>query len=160
MAKKNKSAKRNLLLSAMLITSVALLPTTIVFFVGMMPTIVARVTDRTVKRTRALTVGFMNFAGCFPIWFQLMQKGHNFENAVMLILEPLNVVIMYGGALVGYMIEWALAGVVAGMMVQKGHKRLKDIQKAKEDLIARYGTEVTGDLPLDIHGFPVDSPDK
>ena len=159
-AKKLSGAKKRVLLCAMLLTSIAVLPTTVLFFVGMMPTIAVRIADKTSKRTRVLTVGFMNFAGCFPFWYKLMQGGHKFDLAVNLVLDPFNICVMYGGALIGYMIEWGLAGMVAGMMVQKGRKRLEVIKKTQEEFIERWGREVTGDFPLDIFGFPVENKDK
>lgn len=156
----NKGTKHRLLLVAMMLTSVAVLPTTVIFFIGMLPTFVARLTDRSRQRTRVLTIGFMNFAGCFPFWFQLMQGGHKFELAVSLVLDPFNIVIMYGGAVVGYMIEWGLSGVVAGLMVQKGRKRLEEIKEIQKSFVDRWGVEVAGDLPLDRFGFPVEKKEE
>jgi len=160
MAKKNASSqsfKSRLLLSVMLLTAVAVIPTTTLFFIGMLPTVVARFTEKSRQGTRALTVGFMNFAGCFPFWFKLMDGGHTFSLAVSLVTDPFNVVVMYGGALVGYLIEWGLAGFVAGIMIQKGHKRLEDIKKIQKDLVIRWGPEVAGETQLDKYGFPVET---
>ena len=156
MAKRKQTSpvKSKVLLTGMLLTSVAILPTTLIFFIGMLPTIVARFTDKSRQRTRVLTIGFMNFAGCFPFWFKLMQGGHKFDLAVNLIADPFHVVVMYGAAVVGYLIEWALVGVVAGFMAQKGRKRLEDIRKAQDEMVERWGREVVGDVPLDPFGFP------
>lgn len=157
--KKSKKVvfKSRLLLSMMLLTSIAVLPTTIIFFIGMLPTFAARMTDQGKQKTRVLTVGFMNFAACFPFWYKLMQGGHKFDFAVSLVLDPFNIVVMYGGALVGYMIEWGLSGFVAGLMVQRGRKRLEDIKKTQVELVERWGSEVAGDRPLDRFGFPVET---
>jgi biotin transporter BioY len=159
-AKGNKSGQKKLMLTFMVLTSVALLPTTVIFFIGMMPTIAIRLSDRSRQRTRVLTIGFMNFASCFPFWFQLMQKGHKFDVAVNIILDPMNLSIMYGGAVAGYLIEWSLSGFVAGMMVQKGRRRLENIKKMQDDMVQRWGREVSGEIPLDIHGFPVETKEK
>lgn len=141
----------------MLLTSVAVLPTTLLIFIGMMPTVIARFTEKTRQGTRVLTIGFMNFAGCFPFWFKLMQGGHKFDVAVGLVTDPFNIVVMYGSAVVGYLIEWGLAGFIAGLMVQKGHKRLDEIKRIQEGLTKRWGLEVAGDIPLDRFGFPVEN---
>lgn len=156
----NKSGQKKLMLVFMVLTSIALLPTTTIFFIGMMPTIAIHLSSRASQRTRVMTVGFMNFASCFPFWFKLMQQGHKFEIATSLVLDPMNLSIMYGGAVVGYLIEWTLSGFVAGMMVQKGRRRLEQIKKIQEDMAERWGREVSGDVPLDINGFPIEIKEK
>ncbi len=157
---KSKSGQSKILLSAMALTAVAVLPTTVILFIGMMPTIVVRITDKSKDRSRVLTVGFMNFAACFPIWFQLVKGGHKFDVALSLVADPFNIVMMYAGALIGYLIEWSLSGFIAGMMVQRGHKRLEAIKKTQEEIIERWGREVSGEIPLDIYGFPVEHKEK
>ncbi len=118
-----------ILLVGMLLTAVAALPTTVIFFVGMMPTIVSRFTDKSGGLTRVLTVGFMNFAACFPFWYELMQRGHKFDNAIDIISSPIAIIVMYLGAGAGYVIEWVLSSIVAGIMVGRGKKRLDNIQE-------------------------------
>jgi len=157
MAKKKASFKSNLLLVAFLLASVAVLPTTVLFFIGLMPTIVARLVDQSKQKSRTLTIGFMNFAACFPFWYRLVQNGHTFDRALEILSDPLTIVIMYSGAVVGYVIDWGLSGIVASMMVQKGHKRLEDIKNIQQELANRWGEEVSGDMPLDPHGFPLAS---
>lgn len=156
----NKSGQKKLMLTFMVLTSLALLPTTVIFFIGMMPTIAIHLSSKAKQRSRVMTVGFMNFASCFPFWFKLMQQGHKFDVAINIIMDPMNLSIMYGGAVVGYMIEWALSGFVAGMMVQKGRRRLETIKKIQEDMSERWGREVSGDIPLDPNGFPVEVKEK
>lgn len=145
-----------MLLVGMILTAVAALPTTVIFFVGMMPTIVSRIADKSGTITRVLTVGFMNFAACFPFWFELMQKGHKFDNAIDIITDPVTIIVMYLGAGAGYVIEWVLSSIVAGIMVGRGRKRLDDIQEMQSELIARWGHEVNGEVPLDPQGFPME----
>lgn len=153
---KSMGWKNRLLLSIMALTSIAALPTTVLFFVGMMPTIVVRFSDRKKSRTRVLTVGFMNFAACFPFWFELMHKGHTFQNAMELIGNPMTIVVMYFGAGMGYLIEWCLAGFVGGLMIARGKKKLDDIVVMQDALVDRWGQEVSGAIPLDPTGFPID----
>lgn len=153
--KKKTTSKSRLLLVAFLLSAVAVLPTTTLFFIGLLPTIIARFVDKSRQKNRTLTIGFLNFAACFPFWFKLVNNGHTFDRAIEIIADPLNIVIMYSGALTGYLIDWGLSGIVASMMVQKGHKRLNDIKKIQESLIERWGGEVSGDIPLDAQGFPV-----
>lgn len=146
-----------LLLIIFFVTAVVFLPTTVLLFIGMMPTTAARLVDRSKARTKVFTVGFLNFAGCFPYWFKLVEQGHKFENAMQILSNPTTIVVMYAAAGIGYLIEWAVTNMVAGFMVQRGKKRLEDIQKFQEDMVLRWGPEVTGDIPLDPSGFPIES---
>ncbi|HOO50118.1 MAG TPA: hypothetical protein PLK94_02400 [Alphaproteobacteria bacterium] len=154
-SKGKKSIKHRVLLVGFFLTSVAILPTTVLFFFGMMPSIVARFIDTSSQKMRTLTITFMNMAAVFPFFFQLIQKGHSLDHTLEILTDPLNIVIMYGGAFMGYLIDWGLSGIVATMMVQKGHTRLKQIKKTQQELITRWGEEVTGEIPLDRFGFPV-----
>ncbi len=158
--KKKKGGWQNtMLLVIFLVAAVVFVPTTALLFVGMMPTVVARLTDRSNERTKVLSVGFMNFAGCFPYWMQLVQDGHTLEISLGILSQPATIVVMYAAAGCGYLIEWMMTGVVANIMVQKGRKRLTDIKSIQDDLVKRWGPEVTGDLPLDAQGFPVENPE-
>ncbi len=148
MAKKKKanrkiSIQERILLIAFFLTSLVFYKVAIVLLVGMLPTIVIRLVDKTPERTKVLTIGFMNFAGCFPYCFQLFTKGAE-ASIVPIIANPMNIVIMYSGALVGYIIEWGVVGFVASIMVQKGKQRLIDIRKTQENLVKKWGPEVTG----------------
>ena len=158
MAKKSKKFgwHGQLLLIIFFVTAVVFLPTTILLFIGMLPTVGARLVDRSKARTKVFTVGFLNFSGCFPYWFKLVEQGHKFENTMQILSNPTTIVVMYAAAGIGYMIEWAVTNTVAGFMVQRGKRRLEDIRKFQEEMVVRWGVEVTGDLPLDQAGFPIE----
>lgn len=142
-----------------LLTAVVFMPTTILLMLGMIPTVVAAVIDRTGKGTKALTVGAMNVAGCSPFLIRLWTEGHTTELAVTIITDPRAMSIMYAAAGIGYLIDWAMSGIVGTIMLQRSSHRLETIKSKQEELIARWGLEVTGDLPLDLYGFPLESPD-
>ena len=145
-----------LLLIIFLLTAVVFLPTTVLLFIGMLPTIVARLVDRSRSRTKVFTVGFLNFAGCFPFWFKLVEQGHEFEDVLKILSAPTTIIIMYVAAGIGYLVEWAVTNLVAGLMVQRGKKRLEDLEKYQEALVTKWGPEVTGEMPLDQSGFPIE----
>lgn len=157
--KKKIGAKGQLLGIVGLFTAIVFMPTTIVLLMGMMPTIVAAVIDRTGKGTKALTVGAMNIAGCTPFLIDLWTKGHTPEMAVTIISDPRTMIVIFSAAGIGYLISWAMSGIVGTIMIQRGGGRLKDIKKRQASLIERWGREVTGDIPLDPYGFPLDVPE-
>ncbi len=158
--KKKASGKGQLLGIFGLFTAVIFMPTTIVLLMGMIPTVIAAVTDRTGKGTKALTVGAMNLAGCTPFLIELWSTGHTPEIAVTIITDPRAMSVMFASAGVGYLISWAMSGIVGTVLVQRSGVRIKDIKKKQEALVQRWGVEVTGDIPLDPYGFPIETQEK
>lgn len=140
-----------------LVMAVVFMPTTIILFFGMLPTVVAAVIDRTKTGSRALTVGSMNLAGCTPFLFDLWMTGHDTAHALEIISDPLTIIVIYCASAVGYVIDWSMAGLVAALLVQRSRARLQDIDRHQARLIERWGPEVVGDIPLDEYGFPLDS---
>lgn len=163
MAKKNKSKNvrksggvgSSVLSLFSLVTAFVFLPTTILLGIAMLPTVAAGLSDRLRGETRALTIGSMNLAGCTPFLLQLWSTGHNLENALNIIVDPRTIIVIYSAAGVGWIIDWAMSGIVATVMQQRGVGRLKEINSRHAALVERWGPEVTGELPLDSYGFPV-----
>ncbi|MBN8521926.1 MAG: hypothetical protein J0L77_08550 [Alphaproteobacteria bacterium] len=149
------SWKRNLFITVGTLLGVVFLPTTIILAVGMLPTGAALLIDKTRGKVRTLTIGSMNLAGCVPFILELWMRGHTFDNAMGYLMEPRTIVVMYFAAAIGYMIDWAMTGIVIGIMSEKGKARVKQIEKEKQALITRWGEEVTNTLPLDEDGFPI-----
>jgi hypothetical protein len=159
--KKRKGGGRGLLVQfliiALLLLGVMFSSIAIVLMIGMIPTIVSMIVDATKGKTRTITVGCVNFAGCTPFLVEMIKKGNNIETAVNYILEPRTIVVMYMAAAMGYLIDWALTGIVSSIMVQKAKRRLKDIETEKKGLVERWGMEVTGAMALDEYGFPLEA---
>lgn len=139
-----------------LVTAFVFMPTTVMMVIAMLPTIAAGLSDRIRGETRALTIGSMNVAGSTPFLLQLWTSGHNLDNTLSIITEPTTIVVIYSAAGVGWIIDWATAGMVATIMQQNGARRLNDIKARQAALVERWGPEVTGELPLDPYGFPVE----
>jgi len=155
-AKKKMSLQGRVLLIVFMLTALVFYKITILLLIGMLPTIAVRLVDKTPDRTKVLTVGFMNFAGCFPYCLQIFDKAHQSANVLFVLANPLNIVIMYAAAVLGYIIEWGIVGFVATIMVQRGRQRLVDIKKTQENIVKKWGPEVTGDMQLDAQGFAID----
>lgn len=139
--------------------AVAFLPTTIFLFLGMMPTIAAAAIDRSAGHVKALTVGSMNLAGCSPFLLELWSSEHTVGQAVVSIADPRTIIVVYCAAGIGYLIDWAMGGIVATLMTHKAEQRLKEITRIQAELVERWGREVTGEIPLDPYGFPLESAD-
>lgn len=152
--------KGQIFLICLLLASVMFASLAVIVVVGMVPTIVAAIVDRSEGRMRALTIGAMNFAGCAPFMLEIFKKGNSLETSIAYMLEPRTIVVIYFAAAMGYLIDWAMTGIVSSVLVQKTKNRLRDIQKSQKELTERWGVEVTGTIPLDEFGFPVESNHK
>lgn len=141
-----------------LVMAIIFMASTIVLLVGMLPTVVAIFVDRTRQKNKAVTVGAMNLAGCTPFLLELWSQGHNVGKSIDIITDPMAIVVMYAAAAVGYIIDWAMTGLVAGILYDRGQKRAVAIKKKQEELVERWGKEVTGTIPLDEYGFALDAP--
>lgn len=160
MAKKKKEKKKmgwrgQLLMIAGVLTAAVFLPSTFLLLIGMIPTPFAVFVDKTRGKNKVLTVGAMNLAGCSPFLFELWITDHSFTKSAEIVTDPFAIVVMWSAAAVGYIINWAMTGLVTATLYQRGQARQKAIQKRQKELVERWGQEVTGNIPLDPHGFPV-----
>ncbi len=138
------------------ITAVVFMPTTIMLCFAMLPTVVAALVDKTKKGTKALTVGAMNLAGTTPFLIDLWAQGHRSDIALTIITDPRTIIVIYCAAGIGYLIDWAMTGIVATFMAQRGKSRIQEIEERQKALEKRWGREVSGDIPLDQYGFPIE----
>lgn len=162
MAKKSRKKKKDgmswqiqIVLIFVALAGLVMMETTLILLVGMLPTLVAFFIDRTTEKTRVLTVGAMNAAGCAPFVLQLWTTQNSMNSALSIITDPRTIIVMYCAAGVGYIVDWAISGLVGSIMVQRGTMRRNHIAKRQADLVERWGPEVTGELPLDRYGFPI-----
>ena len=155
--KQKLSMQGRLLLIVFILTAMVFYKVSIVLLIGMLPTLAVRLVDRTPDRTKVLTVGFMNFAGCFPFCFQLFENKIDAASMMSVLANPINIIIMFAAAGLGYIIEWGVVGFVASLMVQKGRQRLIDIKRTQEAIVRKWGPEATGEIPLNAQGFAIEN---
>lgn len=139
-----------------LLAAIVLMPTAIILVFGMIPTIIAILFDKRSKKTRALTVGALNMAGCTPFLLSLWGTGHDIDNAIIIVTNPLSIVVMWSAAGMGYMIDSALSGIVGTIVEGRAKVRITNIEEYREHLVERWGEEVTGELLLNAYGFSVE----
>jgi hypothetical protein len=124
------------------VTAVVFLPSTIVFSICMIPTLVAAIVDNNYQKTAWLTVGAMNLAGTVPAWFSLWDTGHTIPGAFNLVMQPETLLIAYGGAFIGWVIYNNITPVVAALVLNKNERRLRAIDKRQKELVKKWGEEV------------------
>lgn len=132
------------------VTAVIFLPATIVVSICMIPTLVAAIVDNHARKTMWLTVGAMNMAGTVPVWFSLLDAGQfsmldpwrAIPAAFQLIVQPMNIIVSYGGALIGTIIYYKITPLIAAIIQNKNERRLRDIDKRQKALVKKWGDGV------------------
>lgn len=154
-AQSKMSFRSRLLMVFILIIGAVFLPVTVVLILGMLPSVIAFMIDMTRSKSLALTVMLMNFITCFPFLMEVASGPLDLSVAYRILMEPVDIVIMFSGAAAGYFLDWSMAGISNVIMVSRAHNRLDQIDKRQKELIRRWGKEVTGEIELDPDGFPI-----
>ncbi|WP_029009824.1 hypothetical protein [Azospirillum halopraeferens] len=133
-----------LFLLLILPAALVVLPTTIVFGLGMIPTIVAYVIDRDPDKSAPITVGGLNFCGCMPFAIDLWKNGHTMGVALKVFADPLAWLIMYGAAAIGWALYYGIPPAVASAEILRAEKRVETLRAQKAKLVQEWGPDVTG----------------
>lgn len=126
----------------LLVAAGVFLPSTLLLAGCLVPTFVAALIDNAQPRTAWLTVGCMNFAGAMPSWLTLLENGHRIDQSFELLMQASTLILAYGAAGVGWLIYFNITPFVAGILVMRNEKRLKDIEKRQAALVAKWGRDV------------------
>ncbi len=144
---RKKSGKGNVMTFLFLVLPAALvvLPTTMIFGVGLIPTMVALATDRDPEKSAAITVGSMNICGCLPYAIDLWKTGHNVAAAMAKLADPLTWLAMYGAAGAGWLLYFTIPPLVASAEVARAEKRIDALKKKRVSLIQEWGPDVSNE---------------
>ncbi len=140
--RRNTSVSVKFAIFAALVAGVVFLPVTLIFFVCMIPTMVAGIVDQYPRKTAWLTIGAMNIAGTVPVLCKLVDAGRSMNAASQLIFNPNMLLIAYSGALVGWVIYNKVTPLVAIVVQNKNKRRLEEITKRQEELVRKWGEKV------------------
>lgn len=146
MARRRKKKGGMLTLILLIIPAgLIVLPTTILFGIGMIPTIVAYVVDRDPEKSAPITVGGLNFCGCMPFAIDLWKHQHTLGAAAKIFADPLAWLVMYGASAVGWGLYYGIPPLVAGLEVARAEKRVEVLKGKKVALVQEWGPDVAGD---------------
>lgn len=160
-AKKKKNNKKRIGFKAFMVFFFAILvaivftPTSLILLIGMLPTFVAYLVDRSLEKNKTFTIGAMNFAGCFPYLLGLWTGENTLRVSLDYLENPETIIVIYSIAAMGYAINWAVTLFIATILRKRSAIRIDRIEKDKEKLKERWGEKVNGKYELDAHGFPI-----
>jgi len=113
------------------------LPTLMVLFIGLLPSLVAALVERGGSRYAWLCVGGINLSGLAPWLFDLWFGHHTIDYAIHLITSVQVLLVAYGAAGIGWLIYLSVPPIVSTFTAMTSQRRsavLISKQKKLEDL--------------------------
>lgn len=129
-----------------LLVLVFALPSFIIVGAGMIPTLLVRALPATPGQKRgALAIAMLNFAGVLPVLAMLWSRGHNLDNAMQLLGEPLPWLLMLGAAAIAVMLQNVLPNAAISVMERAAEQRVRKLKAQQRELISEWGGGVQGE---------------
>lgn len=117
------------------------LPTVLLVFIGLMPTIAAFLIDRSKDKYSAISVASMNFSGIFPYIIDLW-AGNNSIAGVFEILTVFALMAIYGAAGIGTLMFILIPPAVVSFLEILAKHRIVQLRAEQKILIEEWGEEV------------------
>ena len=118
------------------------LPSLIVLTVGLLPTGVAFIVDRSDQKTGTFCVGGMNLCGVVPYVMKLWTGKHTTSAATEIISDVLSLLVMYAAAGFGWILFLAIPPVVATFLSVIAQSRVKALRASQQEIVNEWGPEV------------------
>ena len=114
----------------------------ILLLVGLLPTMVAFIIDKSSGKYATLCVGAMNIAGISPSIFMLWAGQNSFAQAIQIITNVFDLVIMYGAAGFGWVLYIVIPSAVRTLLNIIAQRRITRLRNLQRDLISEWGKKV------------------
>jgi hypothetical protein len=121
---------------------VVALPTVTLLFIGMLPTVVAYLIDRTRQKYATFCVGGMNFCGVFPYVLDLWNGIHSMSGAFRILTDVFALLLMYGAAAFGWALFASIPPVVVSVLTVMAQRRVSTLRTNQRRIIEEWGEEV------------------
>ena len=111
----------------------------ILLALGLSPTVVAFIVDKSKKKYAAISVGGMNIAGVIPGLLDLLKGKNNISAAMDILTNPFDLTIMFAGAAFGWMLYIFIPPVVSGLLTVIANYRINQLRTEQKKLIKEWG---------------------
>ncbi len=141
-----KGRRRKVLIPLMIVLSAVSMfaaPTALVVAVGILPGVIAILTDREPGRLTGMTVASINLITLTPILGKLWSTGNSMQLAVQLSTSVFTWALMLLGALLGFMMIQMLPAAIGSVITARDKMRLERIRARQKQLVDEWGQEVT-----------------
>ncbi len=114
----------------------------ILLFLGLLPTLVALIVDKTPRKYSTFCVGSMNITGVFPSMLELWAGQNNISHAIDIITNVFDLIVMYAAATFGWLLFMAIPPVVNGLLAVVAQHRIAQLRARQRELIKEWGDEI------------------
>lgn len=113
------------------------------FFVfGMLPAIIAMLSDRSVNHYASSTIIAFNLVGVLPFIFQIFAS-QNIDSTAQYIVSSINTWgIVYATTSIGWVLLWFLPILASRIFYAKAQMRIRKIEKQQKEQVDEWGSEV------------------
>jgi hypothetical protein len=118
------------------------LPTMLLLFAGMLPTLVAALTDRSNSRYAWICVGGLNFAGLAPAVLNLWFGHHEITFALHQVTSVRVMLMAYLAAAAGWALYFIAPPIVLTIMAATSKRRGNSLHSQLKKIEEEWGSEV------------------
>ena len=135
---------RNLILWVVLALSlIFVIPQVIILIVlGMAPTIVAYIVDKSNGKFAFFSVGAMNLTGITPGLIKLWNGENTVSAAIDILSNPFDLLIIFAAAALGWLIYLGLPPVIRGLLTIISKHRITNLKMEQKRLVKEWGEGV------------------
>ncbi|MDX9859761.1 MAG: hypothetical protein RBS99_02480 [Rhodospirillales bacterium] len=119
--------------------------TILVMVVGMPPTVVAWIIDRSYQKSASYCVAGMNFCGLFPYLMDLWMGANSMKAAAAVVTDVFALLVIYGAAAFGWMIYITIPPVVGTFLTVMAQRRVVQLRTLQRQIIDEWGESVAHD---------------
>lgn len=119
------------------------LPTVVLLFFTMLPTLAAWASEKGANKYAWLCVGGLNFAGVIKFLFDLWFGVHTLDEAFNLLSEGSLLLWAYGASGIGWLLYMSMPPMVSSWLSFTTDRRVAALKAAQKRLIEDWGDEVT-----------------
>ncbi len=136
-----KKSVAYIFISVVLLAFVAM-PTLIVLVVGLFPSVVAGLVDKSMTRMFGWCVTSCNIAGVFPSLFYLWTNTNSIDLAFQIVVNPYRLIAMYICASVGWVLFFTIPYIARYIVVIFAKKRVVSLESKRKELRDLWGEGV------------------
>lgn len=148
--KTTNQKKRNLIIKVvffvvLLVVGFISFAAAVMFLFGSLPTLAAWYRDNNSKKSLGYTVGLMNITCIFLAIKDLFSLGQNITQAMPTLQNHWYWLMIYMGAVVGYIIYNMTPKIVIKTLRWNFHGKIQELKRTQSQLLQQWGPDVAGE---------------